>query len=105
MEKPCTLIKKEARKVEKAYMMKFSSAPEAMIHHRVGIRRMLQTGFRGPTGARDSDAPRIGSWSESSAGTSSTAGTAARTIAVRQPNACAAGPLKKLLKDWPIGTP
>src|SRR5258706_10611728 len=101
IEKPCTLIRKEARKVAKAYIMKFSSAPDAMIHHSVGILRMLQAGFCGPTGARDSDAPRTGSCSDSSAGISRRAGAAASTIADRQPNACAIGPLKKLLMAWP----
>src|SRR5947209_20422810 len=41
-EKPCTRIRKDARKTAKEYMVKLSTAPEAMIHHSVGIRRMLQ---------------------------------------------------------------
>src|SRR6267154_6092171 len=43
-EKLWTRIRKDARKTAKAYMVKLRIAPEAIIHHRVGIRRMLQAG-------------------------------------------------------------
>ncbi len=54
---------------------------------------------------RISLAPRSGSGSSNSAGTRSSAGAAANTIAARQPYAWASGPLKKKLSAPPTGTP
>src|SRR4051794_39877348 len=101
---PCTRMRKDDRKTENEYMMKLSSEPEAMIHHSVGMRRIDQADL-GITGAPASEAPRLGSCKSTRAGTSSSAGTAATTIAVRHPNACATGPLQKLLSARPMGTP
>jgi hypothetical protein len=41
-ETPWTRIRKDARKTAKAYIVKLNSAPDAMIHQRVRIRRMVQ---------------------------------------------------------------
>src|SRR6266566_4932244 len=102
---PCTRMRKEARKTANAYMMKFSSEPDAIIHHGVGMRRMLHADFGRLSACPTSDAPRIGSCNVSSAGISSSAGTAASTMAARHPKACATGPLQKLLNARPMGTP
>jgi len=102
---PWTRMRNAARKPAKEYMMKFSSEPDAMIHHNVGMRRMLQADFCEFARPPASEAPRIGSCSKSSAGSSNSAGIAAATIAVRHPKACATGPLKKLLNPRPMGTP
>src|SRR5579859_4007253 len=94
-ERPWTRLRNAGRKVAKAYALKLRRAPEAMIHQRVGMRRTLHI-EEGTRGARCiSLAPRSGSLRRSKAGTSRSAGTAAKTIAARQPYAWASGPLKK----------
>jgi hypothetical protein len=40
-DRPGTRLRNAGKKVPMAYMLKFSSAPEAMIHHIVGMRSTL----------------------------------------------------------------
>src|SRR5271168_1469663 len=98
-------LKKAGRKVPMAYMLKLNSAPEAMIHHRVGIRKTDQKEPVECANVPVSAAPLRGSGNVRSSGMSNTAGSAAVTIAARHPKACAIGPLRKKLSALPTGTP
>src|ERR1700751_5712167 len=104
-DKPWTRLKNAGKKVPMAYMLKFSSAPEAIIHHSVGMRSTLHIEPRASGARWLSLAPRSGSGIISKAGIRNNAGTAANTIAARQPYACAIGPLKKKPSAPPTGTP
>src|SRR6267154_105294 len=98
-------LRNAGRKVAMAYMLKFRSAPDTIIHQRVGIRRMLHIEPRGSVGGCISLAPRTGSGSSNNAGIRISAGAAAKAIAVRHPYAWASDPLKKKLSAPPTGTP
>src|SRR6185369_4263893 len=92
-ESPCNRLNNAGRNEASAYILKFTSAPEAIIHHIAGMRRMAHTETRSTVPF--SDAPRAGSRSHSNAGNTTNAGRAAVTIAVRHPNECAMELLKK----------
>src|SRR5712671_96903 len=98
-------LRNAGRKVAMAYMLKFRSAPDTIIHHRVGMRRMLHIEPPDSVGGCISLAPRTGSGSSNNAGISISAGAAAKAIAVRHPYAWASDPLKKKLSAPPTGTP
>ena len=74
-----------------------TTAPDAAIHQNTGGK----TSAAPPTAAA---AGRSGSRSHSTAGTSTRPGSAAITIAIRQPCACATGPLIAELSMMPTGT-
>src|SRR5882762_10732496 len=98
-------LRNAGRKVAMAYMLKFRSAPDTIIHQSVGIRRMLHIEPPDSVGGCISLAPRTGSGSSNNAGISISAGAAAKAIAVRHPYAWASDPLKKKLSAPPTGTP
>src|SRR6185437_9172744 len=87
------------------YKIKFTKAPERVIHQKVGIRSTAQMEPASTGGACVSAAPRAGSCSISSSGTKRSAGAAATIIAARHPNLNAIGPVKKKLSAPPTGTP
>src|SRR5436305_6252693 len=78
---------------------------EGTIHQEAGAGSTSAIELRLAAERACSAAPREGSRNSNSTGASSSAGRAAKTIAVRHPQACAAGPLKKKLSAPPIGTP
>src|ERR1043166_9747190 len=80
------------------YRIKFTKAPESVIHQNVGIRNTAQIEPASTGGACFSAAPRAGSCSMSSSGTKRSAGAAATIIAARHPNFNAMGPVKKKLR-------
>src|SRR6516165_3176596 len=97
------------RNVPIAYRLKLTSAPETMIHQKVGTQRSRQmgrtlrtnqdgAGSESPRLAEPdalSAAPRCGSRRNRTSGAITNAGMAATIMALRQPKAWATGPLKK----------
>ncbi len=92
---PWMRLRTAGKNVPIAYMLKLSIAPEAMIHHMVGIFRMAAIDDFAIASWCASAAPRTGSVSRSRNGIRTTAGAAASTMAARHPYAWATGPLKK----------
>ena len=71
--------------MEIVYITKLTRPPDKIIHHIVGMRRIDQTELFAVGPRCASDAPRAGSFIQSTAGTINSAGAAAAITATRQP--------------------